>query len=199
MPPRREARVVDTTARTAGTGSPPREEFSTARRRVLRTRSLIALGVYALTWALVFVVLATAHSMGALAVSQDGMASVLLVSLLLAPVLLWLVVKPLHVLGRALTRWLGGHRVLWTTLLVVAALALGVAALTALTADPALGVVAAGDLVTPLAEGVALLSVAALVALPMTVLYAALRVDRPMPESITRGLLALALQGVASW
>ncbi|WDZ91441.1 hypothetical protein [Nocardiopsis sp. HUAS JQ3] len=77
--------------------------------------------------------------------------------------------------------------------------ALGITALTALTADPALGVIAAGDLVAPLAEGVALLSLAALPALPMTVLYAALRVDRPMPESITRGLLALALQAVTTW
>lgn len=190
---------MDATARTAGTGSPPREEFSTGRRRVLRTRSLIALGAYALAWALVFVVLSTAHSMGVLATSRDGMASVLLVSLLLAPVLLWLVVKPLHVLGRALTRWLGGHRVLWTTLLVVAALALAVTVLTALTADPALGVIAVGALVTPLTEGVGLLVVAALAALPMTVLYAALRVDRPMPGSITRGLVLLALQAVGSW
>lgn len=188
---------MNTTAGTTGAGTP--EEFSTARRRVLRMRSLIALGVYTLTWALVFVVLATAHSMGALAVSLDGVASLLLAGLLLAPVLLWLVVKPLHVLGRALTRWLGGHRVLWTTPLVLVVLALAVAVLAALTADPGSGVIAAGEFVAPFTEGVGLLAAAALVALPMTVLYAALRVDRPMPESPVRALLALALQAVVSW
>ncbi|PDP85934.1 hypothetical protein CQJ94_19505 [Glycomyces fuscus] len=62
--------------------------------------------------------------------------------------------------GAALIRRPGGHRVLWTTLLVVAALTPSVAVLTALTADPALGVIAVGALVTPLAEGAGLPSAA---------------------------------------
>lgn len=144
-----------------------------------RFRGWIALLVYGLAWGAAALFLIVGSLAGGLDMGVGEVLGFVLLCLVLGPPLLWLVAKPLCALGRGLSSWLGGHRVLWALLLgvlVVAGLAWGFGADRG--ANAALGAAALG----------------AVTLLPLFATYAALRPPGEVRRSkVLRWLMVVLL------
>ncbi|MDE3722502.1 hypothetical protein PWG71_13995 [Nocardiopsis sp. N85] len=138
-----------------------------------RWRGWISLAVYTLCWIVLALLLTVGLFTGGLDMTFVGLSGFVGLCLLLGPVLLWAIVKPLSALGRGLSEW-GGHRVLWAVLLgVIPVAALAGVLWSARDANAGLGAAVIG----------------AVTFLPMLTAYAALRPEGEVRRSRSGRLL----------